>query len=204
MKPNALYYGDYTPREGEAEFDEDHSRGKAGEALFVKEFAGVVMRTDGRCGDFVYKCKDTQLSMVIELKTDYITNLSTVMIETFSDREKRLPGGPWKAIDDGAWCYCILRVATKTLWFFSSHALRQWVIFNRRRASAKRPFQVRNKGYTTEGFVFPYRLLNEVAISTWKMGDWSQKQRGRDSFMQMVARECRKHAEAYNEHPGSP
>lgn len=128
-------------------------KGKAAEKDFLERYGqGAIVRTDGRKGDIQVKWSRA----IIELKTDFYSKSTNLFMERWSvmeegDRQGK-PGGPWQSASHGAAYYLYWFAETDELFVFSTAALVEYLEAN---LAAFRPCPVRNKGYTTLGYIVP-------------------------------------------------
>lgn len=136
-------------------------KGKAAEKAFLERYGqDALERLSGRKGDFQIKWSRA----ILELKTDFYENSPNLFIERWSvvgspDREAR-PGGPWQSVTHNAAYYVYWFVATDELFVFNAAALAS---FLEPQLSSFRRISVKNKGYTTEGYLVPKKLFTETA-----------------------------------------
>ena len=134
-------------------------KGKAAEKAFLERYGSDALeRLSGRKGDFQVKWSRA----ILELKTDFYENSPNLFIERWSvvgspDREAK-PGGPWQSVTHNASYYVYWFVATDELFVFNAAALAS---FLEPQLASFRRIQVRNKGYTTEGYLVPKKLFTE-------------------------------------------
>ena len=133
-------------------------KGKKAEKDFLEKYGqGAIVRTDGRKGDLQVKWSRA----VIELKTDFYSKSTNLFMERWSvvatpDRPEGKVGGPWQSIAHGASYYLYWFPDTEELFVFSTAALVDYLEAN---LSTFRPCPVRNKGYTTLGYIVPKEKL---------------------------------------------
>lgn len=134
-------------------------KGKAAEKAFLERYGSdAIERLSGRKGDFQIKWSRA----ILELKTDFYENSPNLFIERWSvvgspDREAK-PGGPWQSVTHNASYYVYWFVSTDELFVFNAAALAS---FLEPQLASFRRIQVRNKGYTTEGYLVPKKLFTE-------------------------------------------
>lgn len=132
-------------------------KGKAAEKDFLERYGqGAIVRTDGRKGDLQVKWSRA----IIELKTDFYSKSTNLFMERWSvmaegDRQGK-PGGPWQSIAHGASYYLYWFPDTEELFVFQTAALVEYLEAN---LGGFRPCPVRNKGYTTLGYIVPKEKL---------------------------------------------
>lgn len=133
-------------------------KGKAAEKDFLEKYGqGAIVRTDGRKGDLQVKWSRA----VLELKTDFYSKSTNLFMERWSveptpDKPDGKVGGPWQATAHGAVYYLYWFPETEELFVFSTAALVEYLEAN---LSQFRPCPVRNKGYTTLGYIVPKERL---------------------------------------------
>lgn len=133
-------------------------KGKAAEKDFLERYGqGAIVRTDGRKGDLQVKWSRA----IIELKTDFYSKSTNLFMERWSvvatpDRPEGKVGGPWQSIAHGASYYLYWFPDTEELFVFTTAALVEYLEAN---LSTFRPCPVRNKGYTTLGYIVPKEKL---------------------------------------------
>lgn len=132
-------------------------KGKAAEKDFLERYGqGAIVRTDGRKGDLQVKWSRA----IIELKTDFYSKSTNLFMERWSvmaegDRQGK-PGGPWQSASHGAAYYLYWFPDTEELFVFQTAALVEYLEAN---LGGFRPCPVRNKGYTTLGYIVPKEKL---------------------------------------------
>lgn len=132
-------------------------KGKAAEKDFLERYGqGAIVRTDGRKGDLQVKWSRA----IIELKTDFYSKSTNLFMERWSvmaegDRQGK-PGGPWQAASHDAGYYLYWFAETDELFVFRTAALVEYLEAN---LQSFRPCPVRNKGYTTLGYIVPKEKL---------------------------------------------
>ena len=133
-------------------------KGKKAEKDFLEKYGqGAIVRTDGRKGDLQVKWSRA----VLELKTDFYSKSTNLFMERWSvmatpDRPEGKPGGPWQSATHGAAYYLYWFPETEELFVFQTAVL---VDFLEGNLSSFRPCPVRNKGYTTLGYIVPKEKL---------------------------------------------
>lgn len=133
-------------------------KGKAAEKDFLERYGqGAIVRTDGRKGDLQVKWSRA----IIELKTDFYSKSTNLFMERWSvvatpDRPEGKVGGPWQSASHGAAYYLYWFPDTEELFVFQTAAL---VNFLEENLSSFRQCPVRNKGYTTLGYIVPKERL---------------------------------------------
>ena len=133
-------------------------KGKAAEKDFLERYGqGAIVRTDGRKGDLQVKWSRA----VLELKTDFYSKSTNLFMERWSvmatpDRPEGKPGGPWQSASHGASYYLYWFPETEELFVFQTAVL---VDFLEGNLSSFRQCPVRNKGYTTLGYIVPKERL---------------------------------------------
>lgn len=128
-------------------------KGKAAEKQFLERYgAGAIIRTDGRKGDLQVKWSQA----VIELKTDFYSKSTNLFMERWSVMEEGdrpgKPGGPWQSLQHGSVYYLYWFPETDELFVFQTKVL---VDYLEAHLASFRPCPVRNKGYTTLGYIVP-------------------------------------------------
>lgn len=132
-------------------------KGKKAEQDFLEKYGqGAIVRTDGRKGDLQVKWSRA----ILELKTDFYSKSTNLFMERWSveatpEREGK-PGGPWQAASHNASYYLYWFPDTEELFVFTTTALVDYLEAN---LSTFRPCPVRNKGYTTLGYIVPKEKL---------------------------------------------
>lgn len=135
-------------------------KGKAAEKAFIEKYGhGALDRLSGRKGDFQIKWSRA----ILELKTDFYENSPNLFIERWSvsptpEKPEGKPGGPWQSVGHDAVYYAYWFASDDEFFLFNSAAL---VGFLEPRLDSFRKIQVRNKGYTTEGYLVPKKLFLE-------------------------------------------
>lgn len=133
-------------------------KGKKAEQDFLEKYGqGAIVRTDGRKGDMQVKWSRA----ILELKTDFYSKSTNLFMERWSveatpDRPEGKPGGPWQSLQHGSVYYLYWFPDTDELFVFSTAALVKYLEDN---LSGFRPCPVRNKGYTTLGYIVPKEKL---------------------------------------------
>jgi hypothetical protein len=132
-------------------------KGKAAEKDFLERYGqGAIVRTDGRKGDLQVKWSRA----ILELKTDFYSKSTNLFMERWSveatPERAGKPGGPWQAAAHGATYYLYWFAETDELFVFCTAALVKYLEAN---LAAFRPCPVRNKGYTTLGYIVPKEKL---------------------------------------------
>lgn len=133
-------------------------KGKAAEKDFLERYGqGAIVRTDGRKGDLQVKWSRA----IIELKTDFYSKSTNLFMERWSveatpDKPEGKPGGPWQSLGHGSAYYLYWFAETDELFVFCTAAL---VNFLEENLSSFRQCPVRNKGYTTLGYIVPKEKL---------------------------------------------
>ena len=129
-------------------------KGKAAEKDFLERYGqGAIVRTDGRKGDLQVKWSRA----ILELKTDFYSKSTNLFMERWSveptpDRPDGKVGGPWQATAHGAVYYLYWFPETEELFVFNTAALVEYLEAN---LAKFRACPVRNKGYTTLGYIVP-------------------------------------------------
>jgi len=132
-------------------------KGKAAEKQFLEKYGkGAIVRTDGRKGDLQVKWSRA----IIELKTDFYSKSTNLFMERWSveataERAGK-PGGPWQSLQHGSAYYFYWFPETDELFVFNTSVL---VDFLDAHLASFRPCPVRNKGYTTLGYIVPKEKL---------------------------------------------
>jgi hypothetical protein len=133
-------------------------KGKAAEKDFLEKYGqGAIVRTDGRKGDMMVKWSRA----IIELKTDFYSKSTNLFMERWSveptpDRPEGKVGGPWQAASHSAAYYLYWFPDRDELFVFNTAVLVEYLEAN---LSQFRPCPVRNKGYTTLGYIVPKEKL---------------------------------------------
>ena len=132
-------------------------KGKAAEKDFLERYGqGAIVRTDGRKGDLQVKWSRA----ILELKTDFYSKSTNLFMERWSvEATPERPGkagGPWQATAHGAVYYLYWFPKTEKLFVFSTEALVNYLEAN---LGGFRACPVRNKGYTTLGYIVPKEKL---------------------------------------------
>lgn len=132
-------------------------KGKKAEKDFLERYGqGAIVRTDGRKGDLQVKWSRA----IIELKTDFYSKSTNLFMERWSvlaegDRLGK-PGGPWQAASHNAVYYLYWFPDIDELFVFQTAVL---VNFLEKNLSSFRACPVRNRGYTTLGYIVPKKHL---------------------------------------------
>ena len=133
-------------------------KGKKAEKEFLERYGqGAIVRTDGRKGDLQVKWSRA----IIELKTDFYSKSTNLFMERWSveptlEKPDGKVGGPWQSMQHGAAYYLYWFPDTDELFVFTTAIL---VSFLEENLSSFRPCPVRNKGYTTLGYIVPKERL---------------------------------------------
>jgi hypothetical protein len=133
-------------------------KGKKAEKDFLERYGqGAIVRTDGRKGDMMVKWSRA----VLELKTDFYSKSTNLFMERWSveptpDRPEGKVGGPWQAASHSAAYYLYWFPDRDELFVFNTAVLVDYLEAN---LSQFRPCPVRNKGYTTLGYIVPKEKL---------------------------------------------
>lgn len=133
-------------------------KGKAAEKQFLERYGqGAIVRTDGRKGDLQVKWSRA----VIELKTDFYSKSTNLFMERWSvaptdEKSDGRVGGPWQSLQHGSAYYLYWFPETEELFVFTTRVL---VDFLEASLANFRPCPVRNKGYTTLGYIVPKAIL---------------------------------------------
>ena len=132
-------------------------KGKKAEKDFLEKYGqGAIVRTDGRKGDLQVKWSRA----VLELKTDFYSKSTNLFMERWSvmaDGEKLgKGGGPWQSLDHGAAYYLYWFPELDELFVFQTEVLVNYLEAN---IQSFRSCPVRNKGYTTLGYIVPKARL---------------------------------------------
>lgn len=132
-------------------------KGKKAEKDFLEKYGqGAIVRTDGRKGDLQVKWSRA----IIELKTDFYSKSTNLFMERWSVMEEGdrpgKPGGPWQSAAHGAAYYLYWFPGTDELFVFQTAVL---VDFLKGNLSSFRACLVKNKGYTTLGYIVPKKHL---------------------------------------------
>lgn len=132
-------------------------KGKKAEKDFLERYGqGAIVRTDGRKGDLQVKWSRA----IVELKTDFYSKSTNLFMERWSvmaegDRLGK-PGGPWQSAAHGAAYYLYWFPDTDELFVFQTAVLVDFLEVN---LSSFRQCPVRNRGYTTLGYIVPKERL---------------------------------------------
>jgi hypothetical protein len=133
-------------------------KGKKAEKDFLEKYGqGAIVRTDGRKGDLQVKWS----RVIIELKTDFYSKSTNLFMERWSvsptpEKPDGKVGGPWQSIAHGASYYLYWFPDTEELFVFQTEVLVNYLEAN---LNGFRPCPVRNKGYTTLGYIVPKEKL---------------------------------------------
>lgn len=132
-------------------------KGKKAEKDFLERYGqGAIVRTDGRKGDMMVKWSRA----VLELKTDFYSKSTNLFMERWSvEATPERPGkagGPWQAASHNAAYYLYWFPDRDELFVFNTAVLVEYLEAN---ISQFRPCPVRNKGYTTLGYIVPKEKL---------------------------------------------
>lgn len=128
-------------------------KGKKAEKEFLERYGqGAIVRTDGRKGDLQVKWSRA----VLELKSDFYSKSTNLFMERWSvvgsEAQAGKPGGPWQSAAHGAAYYLYWFPETDELFVFNTAVLVDYLETN---LSKFRPCPVKNKGYTTLGYIVP-------------------------------------------------
>lgn len=133
-------------------------KGKKAEKDFLEKYGqGAIVRTDGRKGDLQVKWSRA----VLELKTDFYSKSTNLFMERWSveptsDRPEGKVGGPWQSASHGAAYYLYWFPELDELFVFQTEVLVNYLEAN---IQSFRACPVRNKGYTTLGYIVPKEKL---------------------------------------------
>ena len=128
-------------------------KGKAAEKDFLERYGqGAIVRTDGRKGDLQVKWSRA----ILELKTDFYSKSTNLFMERWSveatpDKPGKA-GGPWQAASHSAAYYLYWFPETEELFVFNTAVLVEYLD---KMLPTFRSCPVRNKGYTTLGYIVP-------------------------------------------------
>src|SRR5574338_525652 len=138
-----------------AQFTKDLPFGTKCEDSFERAFSPWVSRVDGRMSDFV-----TLDGEHLELKADRYKNPKNFFFERWSCNVKQKPGGPWRAEQDKVKWFAYWFVEENTVFLFRTGEL-----IERLESLDLERFRttVPNKGYVTEGFAVPRKLVEDLA-----------------------------------------
>lgn len=137
------------------DFQKQLAKGKAGEALFLKAYPDL-KQLDGRHGDFIGKT-----GRIIELKTDSRTCTETVNFFMEVERDdKKSPGGPWQAQENGVYYFCYLFADGFCYWLevtaLVEHLEEHATKYQKRR--------VQNKGWSGMGYLVPRASVEHLIV----------------------------------------
>lgn len=133
-------------------------KGKAAEKDFLERYGqGAIVRTDGRKGDLQVKWSRA----ILELKSDFYSKSTNLFMERWSvtptpEKPDGKVGGPWQSLAHGSGYYLYWFPETDELFVFTTEVLVEYLEGN---LSGFRPCPVRNKGYTTLGYIVPKEKL---------------------------------------------
>lgn len=132
-------------------------KGKKAEKDFLEKYGqGAIVRTDGRKGDLQVKWSRA----ILELKTDFYSKSTNLFMERWSvvgdDTREGRPGGPWQSKGHASKYYLYWFPETDELFVFDTAVLVDYLEAN---LASFRPCPVRNKGYTTLGYIVPKAKL---------------------------------------------
>ena len=136
-------------------------KGKAAEKDFMERYGmSALDRTDGRKGDFRIKWSRA----VLELKADFYDS-KNLFIERWSvlpteERPEGKPGGPWQSAANGTSYFVYWMTMQDELFVFEPAKLAAYIDTCGKKF---RTVHVRNKGYTTMGYVVPQDLFKVSA-----------------------------------------
>lgn len=143
-------------------FREQLAVGDKGEAWFLANYPRRLEKLDGRKADFRVASSLERL----ELKTDSYSLEKTpnFFFERFSDRDKKTPGGPWRAKQDKVDIFCYLFIASGTWFEFRDipalvKHLDAWL-----KAEKPKPKTIPNRGWVTEGYAVPRNSVSGLYI----------------------------------------
>lgn len=137
-------------------FKEQLSLGQKGEDLFIKSYPYLQpVKGNGSTNDIILNDGST-----IEIKTDFYSMLKTgnMFIERFGNLEKKIDGGPWKALKDKNDFFVYLFYPDKTFFWFNTKRLVEYLNIEIKKGSVKSKL-VRNQNYTTQGFAIEREKL---------------------------------------------
>lgn len=130
--------------------------GQKGEELFL-HFYSDLKRLDGKKGDFV-----GMTGRVIELKTESrnTTDTANFFIEKIRNEETGLLGGPWQALEHGAY-YFVVQFADGIVYWYRTQELVDWLVKNELQFKTRR---IVNRGWSAVGLLVPRYLTEPILI----------------------------------------
>lgn len=141
------------------DFQKQLKVGQEGEAKFLEDYAGQVIRLDGRKGDFQLVSNEER----VELKCDTYKEAVNYFIERYSVFEKKIAGGPWQARRHGAaWFVYKFINEPNYAWFPVDNLctyLGRYID-----TQGLKEVVVRNRGYTTVGYKIPRTALLHMQV----------------------------------------
>lgn len=132
--------------------------GQKAEKDFIEKYGqGAIVRTDGRKGDLQVKWSRA----ILELKADFYSKSTNLFMERWSvtptpEKPDGKVGGPWQSLAHGASYYLYWFPDRDELFVFSTASLVEYLEAN---LSSFRPCPVKNRGYTTLGYIVPKEKL---------------------------------------------
>ncbi len=164
----------------------DLNRGQIAEAWFDEIYKRLLIRTDGKRGDFIVRADREKL----ELKSEFYVTASPagrakefrdalsipnppdgwpqsdrLAVERFSSVKARTVGGPWQANSHGAKYYAHFYVGDGRVFAYRTDDMLSFM-----RASLKKDprryqtFRCNNPGYTTVGYLVPREEVADLEI----------------------------------------
>jgi len=142
------------------DFSEQMKSGDAGERLFVKAYSNL---SPVKSQDLRY---DFSTSIgTVELKTDLypMSQTKNFFMERFGDMNAKKSGGPWRSHEDKVDYFVYFYTSDLTFFWFKTPELIAIIdgLTNKRRER-----WVRNKAWTTLGYVIPRSELASVTYQT--------------------------------------
>jgi hypothetical protein len=140
-------------------FSKDLKIGANGELQFQKRFQAALIKQDGKLADFIVSNK---VGSGLELKTDTYDS-PNFFFERYSDLWKQTDGGAWQAVKHSK--YFAYYFITKDVYYLFNletliPALEKYI-----EEKKPRKVEVKNRSYSTGGYVIPINDVKHLAIS---------------------------------------
>ncbi len=145
-------------------FQASLSLGALGETLYFQANCGDLKKIDGMNGDFIWSSTGEK----VELKSDYYKMEKTpnFFIERYSDKEKKTPGGPWRALQDGSTIFVYFYIQNLTYFTFRCEELCAFLTEQMLKEKCT-PCDVVNKSWTTLGYRVPRTAVEHLATKEY-------------------------------------
>lgn len=133
-------------------------KGKQGEIKLMKLWPEL-QRTDGRSGDYILPS-----GTKVEIKSDFYDHDATknFFIETWSDVDKKKPGGPTQALLHGCKYFVYYFITHDIAYIFDTEDLAQQLLAT----DLGTPCIIQNKTWATVGYKVPRAALKPIFILT--------------------------------------